>query len=188
MVIAWDVRSDSPALQHTLALAVAETLRLRRYTTVASDLWWLTPQVSSSNALARSSSALARFSSALARFSSPLARSSSALVDLWWLTPQSLEHTVWAGWQHHLPAERAGCAVFFRRDQAAAPSMAAGLRGVTSGACFRVVLYDNDYMLASNTTMGGADLAKLEVRLPLKMSSALLEYALAPPSSCKKHS
>ena len=43
LVLAWDVRNDTVAEQHTLALAVAETQRVRKYT-VAGDLWWLTPQ------------------------------------------------------------------------------------------------------------------------------------------------
>jgi len=43
IVIAWDVRNDTLAQQHLLALAVAETKRLRKYTTTG-DLWWLTPQ------------------------------------------------------------------------------------------------------------------------------------------------
>ena len=43
LVLAWDVRNDTVAEQHTLALATAETLRLRKYT-VAGDIWWLTPQ------------------------------------------------------------------------------------------------------------------------------------------------
>ena len=43
LVLAWDVRNDTAAERRTLALAVAETQRLRRYT-VAGDVWWLTPQ------------------------------------------------------------------------------------------------------------------------------------------------
>eukprot|EP01043_Picozoa_sp_COSAG02_P072044 COSAG02_NODE_13418_length_1397_cov_1.338213_1_plen_230_part_10 len=43
LVLAWDVRFDTAAEQHTLALAVAETQRLRKYT-VSGDFWHLTPQ------------------------------------------------------------------------------------------------------------------------------------------------
>jgi hypothetical protein len=43
LVMAWDVRSDTAEERHTLALAVAETQRLRQYT-VAGDVWWLTAQ------------------------------------------------------------------------------------------------------------------------------------------------
>merc|ERR1712232_1213259 len=43
LVIAWDIRNDTASESKLLALAVAETIRLRRYTT-DGDLWHLTTQ------------------------------------------------------------------------------------------------------------------------------------------------
>ena len=63
--------------------------------------------------------------------------------------------------------------------------MPSGLRGVRSGACFAVAVFDNGYALASNTTMSGAALAEMPIELPTKMTSALVEYTPTAASRCK---
>ena len=69
-----------------------------------------------------------------------------------------------------------GAAVFFRRHGAAAASMAAGLRGLSAGACYSVQLWDEHYALALNATMAAAALREHAVALPAPATSALLEY------------
>ena len=96
--------------------------------------------------------------------------------DFWWLTPQTLDATVWAAWQVHVPTAQSGAALFFRRAGATGNSMAAGLRGVGGAWCFAVQLYDESYALVSDTVMTGLELRDFKVVLDSPGTSALLEY------------
>jgi len=98
--------------------------------------------------------------------------------DFWWLTGQSLDNSTWAGWQHHVPTASSGCAVLFRRSEAAAASKPAGLYGIRSSACYSMQAYNETYGLTANVTLNGTALRNYDVQLPSPVTSALLEYSM----------
>merc|ERR1712232_271298 len=109
--------------------------------------------------------------------------------DFWHLTTQSLDPSVWAAWQYHIPSSVAGCAVYFRRPQVHAATMAAGLKGLAHNHCYRLEVYDETYSLAQNTTIFGLALREYlvgEASVGVgRGESILLEYAEVPVTQCK---
>jgi hypothetical protein len=150
LVIAWDVRNDTAAEQHTLALAVAETQRVRKYT-IAGDVWWLTEQSLDSTSWAGWQYHVPHVGGTAVYFRRHDASSVKMKSGL-----------------RGISATNSSAAAIGeeKKEEAASPF----------AACYSVQAYDEHYALVLNKTMSGAALSGYEVELPQPSTSMMLEY------------
>ena len=159
LVIAWDVRKDTAAEQHTLALAVAETQRVRKYI-IAGDVWWLTEQSLDPTQWAGWQYHVPHVGGTAVYFRRHNASSVKMKSGL-----------------RGISATNSSAAAVGEKEKEEAASPFA--------ACYSVQAYDEHYALVLNKTMSAAALSDYEVELPQPSTSMMLEYeALAGEASC----
>jgi len=81
----------------------------------------------------------------------------------------------WCVLQYHLPGERTGMVLAFRRDQSPYGSYHCGLREIDRPATYQVKMYYG-YDPEQPLTMNGSDLQKLSLTISERPGSALVEY------------
>ncbi len=97
------------------------------------------------------------------------------LGDFFRLTANSVDPTVWIGWQYHRPSEDDGYAVFFRRDECPYSMMDTSLRAVTPEKKYEVSYYSG-YDLDKREILTGKELKSLSVGIPKRRGSVLVRY------------
>ena len=135
---------------HTLALAVAETQRVRKYT-IAGDVWWLTEQSLDPTQWAAWQYHVPHVGGTAVYFRRHKASSVKMKSGL-----------------RGISATNSSAAVVGEKEEAS-----------PFAACYSVQMYDEHYSLALNKTMTAAELQEHEVSLPQPATSMLLEYAVA---------
>jgi hypothetical protein len=81
----------------------------------------------------------------------------------------------WCVLQYHLPDERAGMIMAFRRDQSPYGSCDCNLREIESPASYQVRMY-HGYDPEPPITMRGSDLRQLDLTIRERPGSVLVEY------------
>ena len=95
--------------------------------------------------------------------------------DYYPLTPWSMASNQWIAWQLHRPDLEEGIVLAFRHKDSPYTKLQAELRGLQPGQTYKVNFIDDQHQHTVKT-MTGRELGSLELNLPSKHSSLLVQY------------